>query len=191
MARDAYEVLGVTRSATDGHELPRVAPNPPITYRSHESASPPITSAVARHIRCVDVAEPVFRRRLGCVVRSGGQEPIGKRQLGNGAEGEQILANKRTGRIRQVVGGAHPPNPLGDFRVAVTRQIGEKVVFDLVAKVSTEERHDRTGIKVRGAQHLSQIPFGLGLPLKGGGGELLSAIREVPTRDHDVRPHIA
>ena len=162
-----------------------------VPYRCDQSASPRIAIAIARRVGCVDIAELVFRRRLGCVVRSGGEEPIRKRQLRNGAKGEQVLASKRTGRIRQVVGGAHRPNPLGDLRVAVTRQIREKVVFDLVAKVSAEDRHHRTGVKVRGAQHLSQIPFRLRLTLERGGGEFFRAIREVPTADHHIRPHIA
>src|SRR5208283_183029 len=67
-------------------------------------------------------------------------------------------------------------NPLGDLRVAVTRQIREKVVFDLVAEVSAEARQHRPGAKVRGIQHLSQIPFGLRLTVERGGDELLESL---------------
>ena len=56
-----------------------------------------------------------FGRRLGCVIGGGGEEPIRQRQFEDGAQGQQVLASQRTGRIRQVKAGAHRLNPLGDL----------------------------------------------------------------------------
>jgi len=150
------------------------------------SRRPRLTSPiVSRHCgTCPRMPSRVRRRRW----RTG---PIWERQLAHCAQREQVLASQRTGRVGQVIAGAHRPHPLSDLRVAITGQVGVEVVFDLVAQVSAQERHHRSGVEVRRTQHLSQIPLGLRLTLQRGRREFLRAVREVPTADHHVRPDIA
>ena len=59
-------------------------------------------------------------------------------------------------------------------------------MFDLVAEIATHERHQRSGMKVRRAEHLAQIPFRLSFVLELLSRELLCAIGKVAAEDDHV-----
>ena len=108
-------------------------------------------------------------RGLRGVVTGGDQEPVRQGQLVDRAQRQKILSGKRTRRVRQVVLGADRPHTLGDLRVAVARQVGIQVVFDLVAQVAAGERQNRAGVEVRGTENLTQVPLTSGLVLEDVG----------------------
>ena len=64
-------------------------------------------------------------------------------------------------------------------------------MFDLVAEVAAHERHQRAGVEIGRAQHLSQVPLGVCLGFVFLGRELLGAVGEVPAEDHHVGPVVA
>ena len=107
-----------------------------------------------------------LRGRFRCVVAGSGKPPIRQRQLGDRPHGEQVLTQHRTSRVRQFIGGAQSTHPLGDLRIPIVRQIRVEVVFDLVAQVSGHEPQRWSGVEIRGAQHLPEIPFPLRLILQ-------------------------
>ena len=61
-------------------------------------------------------------------------------------------------------------------------------MFDLIAQISGHESESRSGVEVRGTQHLPQIPFRLRLILQHRRRELFRSVHEVSADDHDVRP---
>jgi hypothetical protein len=137
-------------------------------------------------------AEPElpFRGGLRGIVTRGLEQPVGKRQFMDRSQRQEILVHKRTAGVRQIGLVAERPNPHGDLRIPVARQVGKQVVLDLVAQISSRKRQQRTSFEVCRTQHLPQIPLRPGFILQYVSSEFICAIREMPAEDHHVRPQI-
>ncbi|OBA48065.1 hypothetical protein A5789_03185 [Nocardia sp. 852002-51101_SCH5132738] len=106
-------------------------------------------------------------------------------------EGERILPQQRTRRVRQIEFFAQRTHAGGDLPVPVAGQVREQVMFDLVAQIAAHEGLNPPGIEVRRAQHLAQIPFRLGFRLQHRRSEFLRAVGKMAAEDHQVRPQVA
>jgi hypothetical protein len=153
---------------------------------------PPATPLRPKLIRYnVVLPELVLGRGFWSVVGRCGQKSIRKRQLQDRPQRQQVLAGQRARRIWQIVCGTYVFHPPGDRGVPIAGQIRKDVMLDLVAEVAAHEGHGGPRVEVRRPQHLAQIPSRFGLTLQCCRGELLGAVREVPARNHHIRPHIA
>src|SRR4051794_11572714 len=116
---------------------------------------------------------------------------VGKREAADLLDDAAELLAERADVVGDAVAPTDLADLLGDFGVAVGRQVREQVVLDLEAQVAGEDVEGPAAAEVCRAEELPVVPLAAALVLGLLLGELVGPFREVAAEDDRERPHVA